>query len=267
MKTVMKYAWFFVLVLLASPLLLLNSCGEKEMGVVSDCPSGTYLAGSTDILTGPANGTLEVGAGSTGGTVLYAPLVFTVTDQDDIPKNKVCVVLYTDGFFYTDDTYLFPLPGIGPMSRVTKVTDESGNIYMYWSTEVLPPSGADDIEGNTWVTAYSGTKQWTYTVDWTVVALTGTTTLSITTASPLPDATENTLYTPVTFAASGGTTPYTWSVGPGLPTGMTLSSAGVLSGTPAVGTGGGTTYTFTVTVTDNSAPPNAVAGSFLLTVN
>src|SRR5204862_8286380 len=47
--------------------------------------------------------------------------------------------------------------------------------------------------------------------------------------------------------ASGGTTPYTWSLASGtLPTGLTLSSSGAISGTPT-GTG---TSNFTVKVTD-----------------
>ena len=50
-----------------------------------------------------------------------------------------------------------------------------------------------------------------------------------------------------TLTATGGTTPYTWSVNSGtLPPGITLSSAGVLSGTPTT-TG---SYTFSVSVVD-----------------
>ena len=63
--------------------------------------------------------------------------------------------------------------------------------------------------------------------------------------------------------ASGNPAP-TFSVPPGsLPTGVTLSSAGVLSGTPAAGTGG--LHTFTITAS-NGISPDATQ-SFTLTVN
>jgi hypothetical protein len=55
--------------------------------------------------------------------------------------------------------------------------------------------------------------------------------LAITTAT-LPAATVGTKYS-ARLAAQGGTTPYTWSIVSGkLPTGLTLSSTGVITGTP-----------------------------------
>jgi hypothetical protein len=50
----------------------------------------------------------------------------------------------------------------------------------------------------------------------------------------LPDASYGSAYTPAqTLTATGGTAPYTFSVTTGsLPPGMSLSTAGVLSGTP-----------------------------------
>ena len=52
-----------------------------------------------------------------------------------------------------------------------------------------------------------------------------------------------------TISAVGGTSPYTYSISAGsLPDGLSMSSAGVISGTPT--TAG--TSTFTVTVTDNT---------------
>jgi len=90
-------------------------------------------------------------------------------------------------------------------------------------------------------------------------------TVAITTLSPLPAATNNTLYT-TTFNATGGTTPYTWAVTGGtLPAGLSAGSmnttTGVFSGTPTA-TG---TYLFTVTVTDSLGGSNS--RTFSLTVN
>ena len=67
------------------------------------------------------------------------------------------------------------------------------------------------------------------------------------TTSSLPSGTQNTAYS-ATLTATGGTTPYTWSILSGnLPTGLTLgSSTGIVSGTPT-GTG---TNNFTAQVTD-----------------
>ncbi|MBI3670337.1 MAG: putative Ig domain-containing protein [Acidobacteria bacterium] len=67
--------------------------------------------------------------------------------------------------------------------------------------------------------------------------------LTITTSS-LPNAVIGQPYN-ATLQASGGTPPYTWSLAAGtLPTGVTLSSSGVISGT--VGPGGSTSLTFQV---------------------
>lgn len=87
--------------------------------------------------------------------------------------------------------------------------------------------------------------------------------LVITSTSPLPSATQNVAYS-FTFQANGGVPSYSWSNGAGLPTGLSLSSAGVLSGTP---TGSGTS-TFNITVTDSATPtPTSVTKSFQLTVS
>jgi len=89
---------------------------------------------------------------------------------------------------------------------------------------------------------------------------------SITTAS-LPNATEGTAYSQ-TITATGGLTPYTFSIvvpGTGtLPAGLTMSTAGVISGTP---TGPNTTSNFTVKVTDSSNPTQSATQNLSITVN
>jgi Putative Ig domain len=83
--------------------------------------------------------------------------------------------------------------------------------------------------------------------------------LSLTTTT-LPAVTEGSAYSQQ-LTATGGVTPYTWVTGGPLPPGVTLSSAGLLSGTP---TASGT-YTFTAEVTD--AEGAAVLKNLTLTVN
>ncbi len=62
------------------------------------------------------------------------------------------------------------------------------------------------------------------------LAINATAPLTVTTAT-LPNGTIGTAYSQ-TLAATGGQTPYTWALGTGtLPAGVTLSSAGVISGT------------------------------------
>jgi len=76
--------------------------------------------------------------------------------------------------------------------------------------------------------------------------------LSISTFATLPQATAKAAYL-ATLETSAGVAPFTWGVAAGstLPSGLTLSSAGVLSGTLASSVGVGT-YNFTIQVTDST---------------
>jgi hypothetical protein len=83
--------------------------------------------------------------------------------------------------------------------------------------------------------------------------------LTVVTTS-LPQGTVGFFYSqPLT--AANGTTPYHWSVGQGLPAGLTLSDSGIISGTPTtVGT-----FNFQVQVTD--AAQQTASASLSITVN
>jgi hypothetical protein len=71
----------------------------------------------------------------------------------------------------------------------------------------------------------------------------------------LPQATKGTAYSQ-TLTASGGTAPYTYAVISGaLPTGLSLSSGGVISGTPTVAG----YFSFTARATDNVAATGSQA--------
>ena len=79
-----------------------------------------------------------------------------------------------------------------------------------------------------------------------ITSATGVSTLQITTAATLPGTSAGTAFSQ-TLAVGGGIGPYTWSLAPGstLPGGLTLSSAGALTGTPVTGS-----FSFSLRVTD-----------------
>lgn len=83
-------------------------------------------------------------------------------------------------------------------------------------------------------------------------------------SAPLPTAVINVPYT-ATLTATGGVQPYTWSLASGtLPAGLSISTSGVISGTP---TATGST-TVKIQVTDSQTPTAALAtASKTITVN
>jgi hypothetical protein len=85
--------------------------------------------------------------------------------------------------------------------------------------------------------------------------------LTITTAAPLPSGQSGVAYS-ASLAATGGTTPLTWTE-TGMPTTLAInSSTGAITGTP---TGPGN-YTVLVTATDSSSPPQVATKQFSLAI-
>ncbi|HEX4076117.1 MAG TPA: Ig domain-containing protein, partial [Candidatus Acidoferrales bacterium] len=89
--------------------------------------------------------------------------------------------------------------------------------------------------------------------------------LKITTTS-LPNGTLKVVYSGATLQAKGGVVPYTWSLAAGsgpLPTGLSLSNSGAISGTPNGATG---VSTFTVQVSDGETPAMTQTASLSITI-
>jgi uncharacterized repeat protein (TIGR03803 family) len=136
-----------------------------------------------------------------------------------------------------------------------------------WSGKQTGTLSSVGYTGQTVVTPqFGGAYDYTLTcggVESAVFNLTVQNTLAIVTAS-LPDATVDQSYS-LTFAASGGKEPYTWSVvGGGLPPGLNLDGpTGIFSGTPKqFGS-----YSFTVQAKDSSPTPEIVTAQLTMTVN
>jgi hypothetical protein len=123
---------------------------------------------------------------------------------------------------------------------------ENEPVQMRTLASIQNPTGPYLFDGGVrWNTTVSTTTTVPPTTTTTTTS-TSTTTTTTTTAPPaplaltvpahLPNATEGTAYS-YTMTAKGGTKPYTWSLQKGnkLAAGLTLSTSGVLSGTPTVG--------------------------------
>jgi hypothetical protein len=167
------------------------------------------------------------------------------------------------------------LPGATVGVSYSATLQASGGITPYgWSlaSGQLPPglglSTSGQISGSP-----SASGQYTFTAkvqDSSPTPLTATASMSITvasatltvTTSSLPGATVGLSYSS-TLQASGGTTPYNWSLASGqLPSGLSLSTSGQISGTPSASG----TYSFTVKVTDSSSPAKTATASLSITV-
>lgn len=171
-----------ILMILSATILLVNACGRKE-AATDGCPAGSYMANSTDKILGGGKETYELSGGigtdpltSVGNFALrYTPVIFTVVEKNGEPRNNVCIVLYTNGYYWADYDYSIPLTGTGNYNRITMSTDASGRIAVYWATEILPLSAPTragaaglDQKGNSFLTANTGVLSATFEVDWTV---------------------------------------------------------------------------------------------------
>ena len=192
---------------------------NASTGVISGTPSAvgtsSFTAQVTDAV--PATGTKALSI-----TVAAAPVALAVSTAS-VPAGQVGVA-YSQTVAATG--------GTAPYSWAVISGGLPAGISLNTSTGVI--SGTPTAVG-----ASSFTLQ-------VNDAASGVTTkaLSITIAAAAPSLTISTASVPAaqvgvaytqTMAANGGSAPYTWSVTSGsLPTGLTLSAAGVLSGTPTV---------------------------------
>jgi formylglycine-generating enzyme required for sulfatase activity len=225
------------------------------------------------------NQTVTVGtiAAYATGTDAATPLAVTPSASVSgyVDHTTFTGFIYTDVFAainaaggYTTPEGSYP-NGVSPYGAY----DMGGNLWHWTTTTFIATNGAEAgqtvnmVRGGSWYSTGASCKSYDIgegrsatgvfnSVGFRVAMIP----LAITTAATLPYGTVNTAYSQ-TLAATNGTAPYTWSVSSGaLPAGITLSSAGVLSGTP---TAGGV-FAFTVQVT--TAAGGTLAKTFTLTV-
>lgn len=191
-------------------------------------------------------------SGTVGGPFTPASAQYTLTNTGGAPIN------FSAG---ATQTWVHPVPTSGTLAAGANAT-----VTVSIGTEANSLAAGSYNDTVTFTNTTNGTGDTTRPVSLTVTAVGAPT---ITTPSPLPAGTVGTAYNQ-TLAATGGTPPLSWSVTVGTPpAGLTLSSAGAISGTPTTAgtsnftvqaTGGGTaTKAFALTinaagVSDNTAP-------------
>lgn len=206
------YTWTTILGLLP-PGLTLNSTS----GAISGTPTtpGTYqfTIRVQDVLAANTSKAFTLVVGASG---------LTITNSDPLPIAPIA------GSY---STQLLATGGTAPYTWSVTAGILPAGLTLGSTTGII--SGVATTAGSSLITVRvqdalgaSTTKNFTLVVSGSAV--------TITNSDPLPPATLASPYS-TQFLASGGTAPYTWTVTVGvLPTGLTLSTAGLLTGTPTV---------------------------------
>ncbi|MBA5866065.1 MAG: hypothetical protein GDA67_05130 [Nitrospira sp. CR1.3] len=268
----------------APAVLAITTTSPLPSGNVGQAYSQTVQAtGGTgartwSIITGtlPQNLSLNSATGTISGTPTAtgtSSFTVRVADAAGQADQQALSILINPAVPPTITTMSLPGGTVGlPYSQTLAATGGTGTLAWTRSAGSLPAnlalSSAGIISGTP---TNTGTSNFTVRVtdalsqsDTQALSITISAALTITTTSPLPNARVGRSYNQ-TLQRSGGTAPFTWSVSAALPSGLQLAaSTGVISGTPANGTLG--THTRTYTVQDSSTPRQSFSKSLDLTI-
>ncbi|MCB1225566.1 MAG: putative Ig domain-containing protein, partial [Verrucomicrobiales bacterium] len=233
--------------------------------------SGGSAPYSYVVTTGSLPAGLSLSSGGiisgTPTTAEVASFSVTVTDVNGCVGSRSFSITTNAGSCPAIAVTPSPLPN-GTVGTAYSATPSASPAATYTWTAVGLPSG---LVLNSATGAISGTPTATGSATITATATingsecSGSTELNVicpvvtvgSTPDPLPNGTLGTSYN-ATITASGGTSPYTFAVTTGsLPTGLSMTSAGVISGTPT----SATTASFTIAATDANGCSGSTAFS------
>jgi hypothetical protein len=134
-KQIVKVTALIVLAAIASPIFILNGCGEAVNGKqCGGCPDSTAPFGSTIVATDLS------GAPSASFGGCYPAVTFQVLSPDGEPLNDICVELFTDGAIAKDTGQPDCSDVIAsPKSSMITRTNSSGVVMVEF---LVPPSTA-----------------------------------------------------------------------------------------------------------------------------
>ncbi len=266
---------------IAALVVTTNSLPTGQVNVAYRGATLASTGGSAPITWAVTTGKLPAGLSlSSAGAITGKPTAtgtttFTVTATDSTTptaltaKAKLSITVNGPTLVITSSSLTAGLVN-SPYSGAT-LASTGGTAPISWAvtTGTLPAglalnSTSGTITGTPTGPGAVSTFTVTATDSSTPTAETATATVSITVTSPsltvtttaLPNGAVGMAYPAATLASTGGSAPITWAVTSGkLPAGLSLSTTGVITGTP---TAGGLT-TFTVTATDSTTPTHLTA--------
>ncbi len=221
--------------------------------------------------------TLDSGGALSGTTTAAGTFNFTVTATDvngQTASNAYTIVVAVPTITLTPAT----LPGGTAGVAYSQALTVAGGIAPYTVTQTGALPAGLAFNAATGIFSGTPTQAGTFTISVTATDSTGGTAATVTNTYTLTIATPTLTLTPATvpagtagvaytqtFFANGGIAPYVYTLSAGaLPAGMTLTAAGVLSGTP---TAAGT-FNFSVTATDSTTgTPATVTNAYTLTLS
>ena len=249
------------------PVGFANSSYTATMVATGGTPSYTWTAsGLPNGLTMTTGGVIS-GTPSAAGT---SSVIFTVTDSTSpahttaqatiiITVNAALAISTTSlNAGFVNNSYSATMAATGGLAPYTwTVTNLPAGLTMNSAGAI---SGSPSATGTT-TANFTVTDSATHTKT-SGISITINPGVSITT-STLPNGVAGSQYASTTMNATGGTSPYTWTV-TSLPNGLTMSTGGVITGTPS--TAGTANAIFTVT--DSTLPTHLTAPATIsITIN
>jgi hypothetical protein len=231
---------------------------------------GPYILNATGL---PAGISLNTSTGVISGSTVLAGsfnVIFTVSDSF-LPANNANKTLTLKVYDVLQITTATLPSGLQGNNYSANITAGGGKTPYTWSASGLPAGLT--INASTGIISGTPSTSGDFTIN--ITALDSFSPANISSVNPvlhigqgvsilttvLPDATQNINYPASALNAAGGISPYTWNAS-GLPAGLNLSTAGVITGMPTtVGS-----YTVVISVRDSSVTPLTQTATFNIKV-